>query len=295
MAAGSVSDRTEDSSSDRFDECLALLPHIVSSIRQRHRLSASEAEEFEAQARLRLLEDDRAIVRAFRGSSSLRTYLTTVVTRLFLDGRTREWGKWRPSAEARRLGPVAVELERLVARERLSLRDATERLRIRHPEVPEERVRELFERVRTASGRRFEPIEALEGVAAPAPDPEAVALESERQAAAERATRLLEGALSALTPPERLLIRMRFLDGLQIVDIARSLALEPRLLYRRVEDLLNRLRETLLRSGLASSEAEDLLHAATPLPSMTFPTPEVPERVRPQTMTTPGTQEESGS
>jgi len=45
-----------------------------------------------------------ALLAKFEGRSSLRTFLTVVIQRLFLDHRISAWGKWRPSAEARRGG-----------------------------------------------------------------------------------------------------------------------------------------------------------------------------------------------
>src|SRR5215208_5464467 len=53
--------------------------------------------------------------RRFERRSSLPTYVTVVIQRLFLDYRNRLWGKWRPSSDAKRLGPTAMLLERLVA------------------------------------------------------------------------------------------------------------------------------------------------------------------------------------
>ena len=66
---------------------------------------------------LKLIDDDYQILRGFRERSSLRTYLSTVVERLFLDYRIRQWGKWRPSAQARRAGALAVRLEALLHRD----------------------------------------------------------------------------------------------------------------------------------------------------------------------------------
>jgi hypothetical protein len=54
---------------------------------------------------LKLIENDYRILRSFEGLASLGTYLTTVIARLFLDFQIHEWGRWRPSAAATRLGP----------------------------------------------------------------------------------------------------------------------------------------------------------------------------------------------
>src|SRR4029453_14108130 len=45
---------------------------------------------------LRLVEDDYDVLRRFQARSSLPTYVTVVIQRLFLDYRNRLWGKWRP-------------------------------------------------------------------------------------------------------------------------------------------------------------------------------------------------------
>ena len=80
-------------------------------------MTPDAADEFASWARLRLFEDDCAVLRKFRGESTIRTYLTTVLVHLFLDWRNAQWGRWRPTASARRLGPLAIELERLVLRD----------------------------------------------------------------------------------------------------------------------------------------------------------------------------------
>jgi len=92
---------------------LASLPDIEQVSRfiaRRQRLSASEAEDFLSEVNLGFIRSDYAVLASFAGRSSLRTYLTTVIQRLFLDYRRRLWGKWRPSAEALRRGSRALGL-----------------------------------------------------------------------------------------------------------------------------------------------------------------------------------------
>ena len=114
---------------------LAALPDIERVIRfiaRRNRLNRHEEEEFAGEARLALVDNDYRILSRFQGQSSLRTYLTTVIQRLFLDHRQKMWGKWRPSAEAQRRGPVACRLELLVYRDGMSCEEAVETLRLNH-------------------------------------------------------------------------------------------------------------------------------------------------------------------
>ena len=102
-----------------YSEHSDTIESVLAYTRRAHRLSADDGDEFSSWVRLRLLEDDGAILAKFRGLSTFKTFLVTVIQRLFLDWRIKEWGKWRPTADARRLGPVAIELERLVLRDHL--------------------------------------------------------------------------------------------------------------------------------------------------------------------------------
>src|SRR5919108_999833 len=97
-----------------LEENLPLVNAIIRTIARRRRLVALDEEEFRSAAYLKLVADDYAVLRAFAGRCTLRTYLTVVLQRVFLDCRTREWGKWRPSAESRRAGKAGVRLQKLV-------------------------------------------------------------------------------------------------------------------------------------------------------------------------------------
>ena len=74
--------------------------------------------------RLKLLQDDYAVLRKYRGASSQTTFLTVVISNLFRDHRIKHWGKWRPSAEAKRHGEVAVRLEAAIYRDGQSFEQA---------------------------------------------------------------------------------------------------------------------------------------------------------------------------
>src|SRR5215472_1056914 len=126
---------------------LPTIEALVQMVARQQRMSWAEAEEFASIVRLRLIENDYAILRKFRGGSTLRTYLTVVIARQALDYRDACWGRWRPSRTARRLGPAAVALERLVVRDGLSFEEAWRTL-------PEEDLVKEAERLR-AFGERL--------------------------------------------------------------------------------------------------------------------------------------------
>lgn len=248
-----------------FLSLLPLVESLVSFLRQRHRLSSAEAEDFASHVRLKLLEDDYQVLRKFQGRSSLKTYLTTVVQRLFLDQRIAQWGKWRPSQEAKRLGPLAMRLESLVTRDGLALDEAVETLRTNHGVVEDRTVlRDLFQRLPSRSPRRFVGEEEIEALATSG-EVEAAVLDRERAPRARHLLSALNAALAGLPASDRVLLRLRFDEGLTVAEIQRSLKLDPGKLYRRFEALLATLRSALESQGFDGKEIGDLLEGESPL------------------------------
>ena len=84
---------------------------------KQHGVFDADAEDFVAWMQMRVIEDDYAIIRGFRGESGLKTYLASVVNRQFFEHGRQRLGRWRVSAKAEQLGPPAPELETLVQRD----------------------------------------------------------------------------------------------------------------------------------------------------------------------------------
>ena len=126
MSADLSSSRRRRAPAHRRPRRAACLPQIQQAIafvcRQR-RLTRDDAHDLASDVYLRLLQHDGAVLRRYRGESSLHVPVV-VIQRVLLDARIARAGKWRPSAVARRLGRVAIHLERLVFYEGLSLGEA---------------------------------------------------------------------------------------------------------------------------------------------------------------------------
>ncbi len=238
----------------------ALIERAISHVCRRHRLSGPEGEDFTSATRIALIEDDHARIRAFSGRSSIQTYLIVVITRLFQDWRNAQWGKWRPSAEARRLGPVAMKLETLTVRDKLSFEEAVETLRTNHG-VTEDRasLEVIYARFPVRPGRSFTGEEALETVPAPDSRADAPLDQAEAAAAAGRAAESLGKVLSNLPPQDRLIIKMRFNDGFGVAEIAKVMKLEAKPLYRRIERLLMDLRRAMEATGVGSEAIKGVI------------------------------------
>lgn len=249
----------ESDAAGRFVEILPLVEDTIRFICRRHHCRPDEAEEFASAARLRLIEDDYAVLRKFGHRSSLRTYLVIVLGRAFLDFRRQRWGVWRPSAEARRLGTTAVRLDVLLHRDGLTLDEAIEVLRTneRVAAAPAE-LRVLAARLPRRVGRRLESETVLASHTTPA-EGELRVLSSERTERALALRAALRAALEALRPEDALILRLRFQDDFTVARIAQTLCLEPKPLYRRIGRLLQELRLRLETAGFGSGDLHEAL------------------------------------
>jgi RNA polymerase sigma factor (sigma-70 family) len=238
---------------------LAVIERVISFVSSRHHLPGVDADDFSSHVKLKIIEDDYAILRKFQGRSSLRTYLTVVVQRLFLDYRISAWGKWRPSAEAVRCGEVAVLLERLMGRDGYAFEEACELLETNHQvTMPRAQLEAIAGRLPARLRRRFESDEALAQMPAATPPPGDVLEEQERTVTAARVGAALTAAAAALDDQDRLIVALRFEDGRSVVDIAKMLRLDQKSLYRRLDRVMKALRAELEARGVEATAALEI-------------------------------------
>lgn len=227
---------------------LPLVSQAVRFVASRNGLTEEEREDLQSMVHERLVENDYAVLRKFEGRSTLKTYLVTVVHRLFLDHRASELGRWRPSASSRREGADVVLLERLMQRDGLTFEEAFARL-----PLPNRGRTELLACSRAfpvRETRRFLPETVLEGRASGHDRPASAMDSLDARVRAEGLGAALDAALSRLSGSDRILLRMRFVEEAAIVDIAPIFGVAARVLYRRLESALGSLQKSLEGSGI---------------------------------------------
>jgi len=232
-----------------LEENLALVERIVRSVCRRRSLVGDAADDFGGWVKLRLLENDGLILRRFEGRSSLAGYLTVVIWNLYRDHRIAEIGKWRPSAEARRRGEVAEQLEALLHRDGLGLLEATQVLRSKlNVEMSN---REVAVRAAALPDRspRARAV-ALEADVADDATPEGDFEESRRSRERARMFEALDGALKALPREDEAIVRMHWLEGHTLAAVARLMGLEQKPLYRRIDRRIRELQQALTAAGI---------------------------------------------
>jgi RNA polymerase sigma factor for flagellar operon FliA len=223
-----------------------------------HGLHPDEADDFHSWVKEKLIENDYAIIGKYPGDATLRTYLATVIANLFLDYRNHNWGKGPPSAEARRLGPLAVRLERLLGRDGHTIDEAIEILRARADQPCDGEVRSLAAKLTLRPNSR-RPVRALPGDVASSDRADDGVYADERQKALDQASVALQEALAQLPGEDQLIFRLLIWENMSVADIARALRLEQKPLYKRIDRAKRRLAHYLQREGVDAGFVRDLL------------------------------------
>lgn len=221
---------------------------------RRHRLSPENTELFASWAIEKIIADNYGIIQKFRGDSTFRTYIVMVIQRLMLDFKNHIWGKWRNSAEAERLGPVAKRLEELLVRDGVPFEQACRIL------LTNEKVEMSWEDLDNLAGklpfrnppRRMEGEETIQNRPGAEADPERRMLGKENQARRQKILALFSEVLKTLPKEDQVIVRMR--GEQKIVDIAKCLGLDQKSLYRRVEKDFAALRAELEKRGVSAEE-----------------------------------------
>ncbi|MGE3274890.1 MAG: hypothetical protein AB7O67_07245 [Vicinamibacterales bacterium] len=233
----------------------ALIDRTIDAVVRRYHLSGVEADELVARVRRTLVADDYAALRGFTGRSTLQTYVAALVTREYLGFQRELWGGWEPSALARRHGPTAILLEELTVRDGMAFGDAVTVMQTTYGvTLSRDALYDLLQELAVA--RAF----GEDGAAPPSPDA------AERRSRIERVDRALRDALQLVSPEDRLLLSMKYLEQAPVSGIARLLGLEPRPSLRRLEQATDVVRAALLTQGLPAEDVEAVLGSA--------PTPE---------------------
>lgn len=221
----------------------------------------ADAEDFGSYVKLKLIENDYGVIRKFEGRSTFWAFIGVVVQRLLLDYRIHLWGRWHASAEAKRMGDVAIAIESMIFRDGRALEEAMPSLQRRWPELTRADVERIAGRLPHRTPRPF--MAALDDVSVePCTDPSTVeesAFVSDRLLLSRRLGDAVRRCLREVSSDERVLLRMRFEAGMTIAEISRVLGVDQKPLYRHLKHGLLRLRTYLEECGFGDADAESVL------------------------------------
>lgn len=256
-----------------FLENLPVIETVIRRVAARHQLDHHWAQDLYGVAMLKMIQNDYAVLRIDVPESKWEAYLTVVVQRVLSDLRIREWGRWRPCAQARRLGPLGVWLDQRINRDAVDPETAVRELHAvgvaegAGPRSPRELER-IADRVPRRPRRR--PV-SLESCAVWLRAPESTHHRGEleeRQNTMERLRKALGDALDDLPARERRFVRLRFEQSWTVRRIAAEHQLEERRLYSLFSKTLKGLRRRLETLGLGWMDVGPLLEGHDVDPSL---------------------------
>jgi len=236
-----------------------LIEKKLRHLSRRSGLPEHESDDLFSFAMTRLVADDYRILASWEGRSTFPTFLTVVLMNLMRDYRIHIWGKWRPTAAAKRLGGDAVLLEQLLRRDGLSLEEATERMRTENGvSLSRAEIEELATLLPLRMERRRVGEEELLRI--PVDGQVESRIEDAERARTEAELRVLMAPLLQSLPAEdRLLLKFYFWDGLSMAVISRLLGRPQRELYSVRDKCLKMLRRNLEAAGLNPERIRTLL------------------------------------
>jgi RNA polymerase sigma factor (sigma-70 family) len=240
---------------------LEVIDSAIKTVCRRYRLASPEADDFAASVRLRLFERPDPLLK-FEGRSRIETYLVVVVTRLFLDYCNAQWGKWRPSAEARRLGSTAMLVERLVVRDSYTFDQIVDTLRTNHGITMTPELLAFHAKITSrAPSRQF--VSDVEAAAVDSGGPAASVnvVIAEQEFLAKRVRAALDKVLQRITAEERTILRLRYCDGMTIVGIARALNKDEKPFFRAMDRLHAAIGAGLLAEGIRPEDVHELIES----------------------------------
>ena len=239
---------------------LPLIEQIVSLICRRKGMNPDETEEFAAFLKLRLVENDYAIIRSFQQRSSFATYIAAVASRVLLDHRNREWGKFRTSADAERLGEVATKVERLLYRDGRTPLDAYRAILAENPAMTRAEFDHIVAKLPVRVKRRR--VDLNEAILVPQ-QPDVAG--TELAGSALTISRVVCRYIDSLPEEDQLILRLRFDSEMNVSQIARALNLDQTNLYRRLYKHFADLRRALKRAGVRAEDVAELIGKDTDL------------------------------
>lgn len=245
---------------ERFLQNIKTIERICAAICRRNHVNADECAEFTQEVKFRLVQDNYATIRKFEGRSALSTYLMTVIDRLYRQYRIGQWGKWRPSAEAKRLGDKAVTLERLMTRDGWTFYEAVQVLTTRAGSVyTAAELERIYLRLPVRHPRPML-ISDVDTPEAHAENDTAERVQaSERELTARRTAAAVDRILETFDAQDRLILRMRFWEARKVPEIAERLMIEQKKIYKRLDKLFATMRVALEGAGIERRDIDMLV------------------------------------
>ncbi len=248
---------------------------VINKVCTKYNLDGEEADEFRSFVYEKLVDKDYKKIRQFKGTASLDTFMTTVISRLFIDYlRMTTKGRWKASKKALALGREARELEKLVLEKGYNIDQAIETL-VENPdysvskngaykmasELELQKKSTVQKKKRSAKSPNTGNVEVLNYISdGKSISPEKVLINEEILHKKEKIEQSVKEMIKSLTNEERLIIKMKYYDkGKSVSEIARVLNRERSYVDGKLNKIKKEFKNKLLSVGFGIDDVKDVM------------------------------------
>ena len=249
-----------------FESNLSITDEVIKKYCTRHHIVGDEADECKSYVYEKIIENDYQKIREFKGKSSYKTYITVVISRILID-RVRSGGRWKPSQKALNIGKEAVILEELVFNKKYSFGQAYNTLTTNHNiSIEWERVYEIITLLQRKHLKSTAPgdVELTDDVSDKNVTlPDEAAINKELSIKKDQLDYIISEIRNLLSNEERLLLRMRFEDNINISEIARVLKKDRGDIDRKLKSILTKFKNEILSRNISIDDVYPCINDAT--------------------------------
>lgn len=222
-----------------------------------------------------LQKDNYRVLKEFKGNSRLTTYITAIISRQAVDSIRKKLGRDREKDRAKEMGETGTLVYQRIIKDGYPIPDVLHELQENHGFTGT--LDELETMVRKIKGKNPGP--HLPGASQPLngssavkngtainddeyvvpdtkSDPQVILMETQRKRKIHEVIRTI---ITGLNGEERLLLRMRFPTGedekpKSVEQVSKVLGITQKAVYKRIDRLLKKCRNTLDREGVTVNE-----------------------------------------
>lgn len=252
-----------------------IIQGVINKACRKYSLDGEDADEFSSIVYEKLLDDDYKKIRSFGGSSSFSTYITAVISHIFIDTIIRPMkGRWKASQKALALGREAIELEELVLKNSYNIDQAIETL-VENPDysinkddaykmASELKLQKKYterKTKRSAKNPNTGHVEVLEYISdGKSISPEKGLINEEILHKKEEIEQSVKEMIELLTNEERLIIKMKYYgEGKTVSEIARVLNRERSYVDEKLNKIKKEFKNKLLSMGFGIDDVKDVM------------------------------------
>ena len=262
-------------SEEKFEKLFELVEKAISGVCSEFQIAEEDAKDFASQMWEKFFKDDCRLLKAAEDKGA--AYIKTMVRNTAIDQHRKEKGQWRPSTKAKKLGDIAVRLEKYLYHQYIPFQEAISLLRTECKAegalMPSVETLEAWsiKLYRMPKSRREISIDSEKGNVInlsfhsrengrnPLKNPEEESMLENTRKVHQTCQSIIQNFSSRLSKNQKLMIKLHFEHGYSMSKIADMLSMSQPQVNYQVKSILKNLKKELLKSGINENDIIDII------------------------------------